>query len=149
MLRMWLKTKCKHWELFARNVLQCADLRVGDVTSKLRSYCYQDLLQKPSEVLLYRRPEEGGLALPQLQNKAIAHLISTFIQTAASTRFRNSLFHSWMFRFHVQGETNLPDPGYTPYYDQKFFKLSYFDILKLYYCQAQSQLQLCRTVNSN
>ena len=103
------------------------DLRVGDVTaitSKLKSYCYQDLLQKPSEVLLYRRPEEGGLGLHHLQSKALAHLISPFIQTAASPKFRNSLFHSWMFRFHVQGETNLPDPGYTPYYDQKFFNVN-------------------------
>ena len=38
------------------------DLRMGDVTaitSKLKSYCYQDLYQNPSEVLLYRRVEEG------------------------------------------------------------------------------------------
>ena len=42
------------------------DLRMGDVTaitSKLKSYCYQDLYQKPSEVLLYRRVEEGGLGM--------------------------------------------------------------------------------------
>ena len=28
-----------------------------------------------------------------------------------------------MYRYHVEGETTLPDPGYTPYYDVKFFKL--------------------------
>ena len=31
-----------------------------------------------------------------------------------------------MFRFHVQGETNLPDPGCTPSYDQKFFNVIKF-----------------------
>ena len=85
------------------------DLRVGDITaitSKLKSYCYQDLYQKPSEVLLYRRVEEGGLELHHVQSKAQAHLISTSIQTAASKRFRTSLYHSWLFRFHV-------DPDYT------------------------------------
>ena len=58
-----------------------------------------------------------------LQSKALANPISTFIQTAASKRFINSLFHSWMYRFHVEGDSSLPDPGSTPYYDQKFFKI--------------------------
>ena len=102
------------------------DLREGDIkaiTSRVKSYCYQDLFQKPSEVLLYRRVEEGGLGLHHVQSKAQAHLIANFIQTAADTRFRQSLFHSWLFRYHVIGDTTLPDPGYTPYYDEKFFKV--------------------------
>ena len=102
------------------------DLRAADIvaiTSKLKSYCYQDLFQKPSEVLLYRRVEEGGLGLFHVKSKAQAHLISTFIQTAASIRYRTCLFHSWLFRFHVLGDTSLPDPGYTPYYDRNFFDL--------------------------
>ena len=53
-------------------------------------------------------------------------MISTFIQTAASKRFRNSLFHSWLYRFHVEGDTSLPDPGYQPYYDQRFFDVIRF-----------------------
>ena len=99
------------------------DLRVADVTaitSKLKSYCYQDMFQKPSEVLLYRRTEEGGLGLHHVQSKGQAHLIATFIQTAASKRFRTSLFHSWLYRYHVEGEETLPNPGYPPYYDKRF-----------------------------
>ena len=99
---------------------------VTAITSKLKSYCNQDLLQKPTEVLLYRRLEEGGLGLHHVQSKAQAHLIATFLQTAASKRFRNSLFHSWMFRFHVEGDTSLPDPGFTSYYNQKFFNIIKF-----------------------
>ena len=63
------------------------DMRVGDIsaiTSKVKSYCYQDLYQKPSEVLLYRGVEEGGLGLHHLRSKSLANLISTFIQTACS-----------------------------------------------------------------
>ena len=105
------------------------DLRVADgtaISSKLKSYCYQDLLQKPSEVLLYRRVEEGGLGLLHVQSKAQAHLIATFLQTAASSMYRGSLFHSWLFRYHVLRETSLPDPGFTPYYDRNFFDLIKF-----------------------
>ena len=96
------------------------DLRVADVTAitrKLKSYVYQDLFQKPSEVLLYRRVEERGLGMLHVQSKAQAHLISTFIQTAASSKYRPSLFHTWLYRFQVLGDNKLPDPGYTPYYD--------------------------------
>ena len=100
------------------------DMRVGDIkaiTSKVKSYCYQDLYQKPSEVLLFRGVEEGGLGLHHIQSKALANLISTFMQTACSKRFQNSLFHSWLYRYHVESDTRLPDPGYTQYYDKDFF----------------------------
>ena len=102
------------------------DLRAGDITaitSKLKSYCYQDLFQKPSEVLLYRGVEDGGLGLHHVQSKAQAHLISTFIQTAAGTNFLQSAFHSWLYRYHVDEHTQLTDPGYTPYYNKIFFNV--------------------------
>ena len=63
------------------------DMRVGDIkaiTIKVKSYCYQDLYQKPSEVLLFRGVEEGGLGLHHIQSKALANLISTFTQTEIS-----------------------------------------------------------------
>ena len=105
------------------------DLRMMDITaitSKVKSYCYQDLYQKPSEVLLYRRVDEGGLGLFHIQSKAQAHLVATFLQTAANSKYNLSLFHSWLYRFHVLGESELPNPGFTPYYDQKFFDIIKF-----------------------
>ena len=102
------------------------DLRIGDIkaiTSKVKSYIYQDLFQKPSEVLLHRAVEEGGLGLHHVESKALAHLIATFLQTASGSRFQLSLFHSIMYRYHVEEEAHLPDPGYTPYYTEKFFKI--------------------------
>ena len=101
------------------------DLRVGDIktiTSKIKSYIYQDLFQKPSEVLLYRTVEEGGLGLHHVESKALAHLIVTFLQTASGHRFQRSLYHSSLYRYHVEEETHLPDPGFTPYYNKQFFK---------------------------
>jgi hypothetical protein len=102
------------------------DLRALDITainSKVKSYVYQDLFQKPSEVLLYRDVKDGGLGLHHLQSKSQAHLIATFLQTASGRRFQQSLFHSWLYRYHVDGQTDLPNPGFTPYYNIKFFQL--------------------------
>ena len=56
-------------------------------------------------------------------SKSMAHLISTFLQTACNSRFQQSLFHSWLYKFHVEEQTNLPDPGYPPFYDKHFFNI--------------------------
>ena len=102
------------------------DLRAGDfsaITSKCKSYLYQDLLIKPGEVLLFRPTDEGGLGLHHIQSKSLAHLVATFLQTAAKTGFARSLFHETLYRYHVLGELDLPNPGYTPYYNAEFFRI--------------------------
>ena len=102
------------------------DLRQGDLqdmTSKCKSWCYQDLLQKPSEVILYREVEQGGLGLYHIESRGMANLISTFLQTAANSRFNQSLIHSHLYRYHVQEEHKLPNPGFPPYYSQHFFSM--------------------------
>ena len=102
------------------------DLREGDIsaiTSKVKSYCYQDLLLKPSEVTLFRQVQDGGLGLQHVRCKALAHLISTFLLTAANRNYQQSLYSSWLYRYHVEGDTSLPDPGFPPYYTPAFFKI--------------------------
>ena len=118
-----LNTYCSSKIWFRTGSVDLRGCDVAAITSKLKSYCYQDLFQKPSEVTLYRRVDEGGLGLHHIQSKAQANLISIFMQTAANKNFRGSLFHSWLFRFHIEGDRSLPDPGFTPYYDRKFFAL--------------------------
>ena len=101
------------------------DLRVSDVTflhTKCKSYVYQDLLQKPSELVLFRPREQGGLGLHNIDCKARAHLIATFLQTAANPRFISSQFHSALYKYHVLGEQEgVPSPGLPPYYNKVFF----------------------------
>ena len=61
------------------------DLRVSDVnsvTSKVKSWLYQDQLEKPQEMVLYRSIMMGGLGLHNVKAKAQANLIRTFIETA-------------------------------------------------------------------
>ena len=102
------------------------DLRQGDIqdmTSKCKSWCYQDLLQKPSEIILFREVEQGGLGLYHIESRGIANLISTFLQTAVNSRFKQSLMHNHLYRYHVHKEHCLPNPGFPPYYSKNFFNI--------------------------
>ena len=69
------------------------NIRAGDITAinnQCKGYIYQDMLEKPSELVLFRKVEEGGLGLQNVKCKALASLITTFLQTAASQRFQQS-----------------------------------------------------------
>ena len=102
------------------------DLRCGDITaisSACKSWIYQDMLEKPSELLLYRPVEEGGLGLHHVQSKAMASLISTFLQTAANPRFQPSLYHTLLYRRHCLLDETAPDIDIPPYYTKDFFNI--------------------------
>ena len=102
------------------------NLRTQDITtinSQVKSWMYQDCLEKPSELALYRKPEDGGLGLFNVKLRALSLLIRTFLETATNPQFRHSLFHEILFRYHVLGEESLPNPGFPPYYDSEFFKV--------------------------
>ena len=102
------------------------NLRVQDqntITSQIKSWLYQDLLIKPSELVLYRSTENGGLGLLNVSIRSLALLIRSFLETSINPNFRHSLLHEHLYRYHVLGEHTLPDPGFTPYYDKDFFSL--------------------------
>ena len=100
------------------------DLRVADInqiTSSCKSYIFQDMLEKPSELVLFRKVDDGGLGLHSVKCKALASLITTFIQTAASSRFQQSLYHNSLYRYYCLDDDSLPKPELPPYYSQAFF----------------------------
>ena len=104
----------------------CVDLRVGDVaayTSACKGWLYQDMLEKPSELLLYRPTEEGGLGLHHIQSKALAGLITSFLQTAANPRFHTSLYHSLLYRRFCLLDDTVPELQPPPYYSIAFFNI--------------------------
>ena len=70
---------------------------------------------------MHRHPSLGGLGVHNVQLKAQAGLIRTLLETAVNPAFRTSLFHSTLYRYHVLGETTLPNPGFPPFYCQDFF----------------------------
>ena len=102
------------------------DLRVGDLTaisSSLKSWLYADMLEKPSEAVLYRPISYGGLGVLNPKYRALASLIRSFMETAANPKFRRNHYHEQLYRFHVLEESDLPDPGFPPYYSPEFFSM--------------------------
>ena len=100
------------------------DLRVQDVTKVTRlikSWLYQAQLLKPEELVIHRPPSVGGLGVHCVMLKSQAGLIRSFLETAVNPSFRQSLFHNILFRFHVLGDSSVPDPGYPPFYNEDFF----------------------------
>ena len=103
------------------------DLRVSDLAASktsVKSWLYADLWEKPlSEAVMCRPPSHGGLGVASVQFKARALLIRTFLETAAIPKFRHSLLHSLLYRFHVLDDHSIPDPGFPPYYPPEFFAM--------------------------
>ena len=95
---------------------------IDTINSQVKSWLYQDCLEKPNELVLYRDSQDGGLGLFHVKIRSLALLIRSFIETASNPMFRHSLFHEILFRYHVLGDDSLPNPGYLPYYDQEFFQ---------------------------
>ena len=79
-------------------------------------------LSRQQELVHFRPAAEGGLGLQHVQCKARAHLIATFLQTAANPQFISSQFHTALYRYHVlEEQEGVPSPGFTPYYKKDFF----------------------------
>ena len=101
------------------------DLRVSDissVTSKVKSWLFQDQLEKPEEMILFRPITQGGLGLHNIKFKALASMIRTFIETASHPLFEHSLFHTVLYRVYVlEDDTIINPPPMPPYFSPYFF----------------------------
>ena len=100
-------------------------LRVQDISKiniKVKSWLYQDCFEKSSEIALNRQTKDGGLGLFHVRFRVMACLIRSFLETAVNPTFRHSLYHEALFRYHVLGEVDLPNPGLPPFYDSQLFE---------------------------
>ena len=55
------------------------------------------------------------------QSKALASLITNYLQTSANPSFQQSLYHSLLYRQHCLQDTSVPDMELPPYYTHDFF----------------------------
>ena len=87
---------CRPWSLnnFALSKVwfRChtVDLRMIDitkVTSNVKSWLFQDQLEKPEEMILHRPIHMGGLGLQNVKMKAQASLIKTLMEKQPITIF--------------------------------------------------------------
>ena len=97
------------------------DLRVMDVTkitSSVKSWLYADQLLKPEEMVMFRPAVWGGLGVLNVKYKAMAGLIKTFLETAGHDKFRSSLYHTLLFRYHVLQDRSIQNPESPPFYSK-------------------------------
>ena len=81
---------------------QVVNLRVQDIqaiNSQVKSWMYQDLLLKPTELVLYRGGLDGGLGLLNVKIRAKSPLIRSFLETAVNPNYGHSLYHEQLYRF--------------------------------------------------
>jgi hypothetical protein len=105
---------------------KCAsvDLRAGDasqITSSIKSWVYADQLIKPEELVLYKSRQMGGLNLINVKYRSMAELIKSFLDTSINPVYRKNVYHQALFRWHVEDERSIPDPGRPQYYSPDFF----------------------------
>ena len=122
---------CRPWSLntyaLTKVWFRChtVDLRVADilsVTSKVKSWLFQDQLEKPAVMVLYRPIQMGGLGLHSVKTKALATLIRTFMETAVNPSFTHNLFHTLLYRVYVLDDDYIvPPTPLPPYYSADFF----------------------------
>ena len=93
------------------------------ITSTVKSWLYQDMLEKPQEMVTYREVGLGGLGVHCVKMKAMAMLIHTFLQQAISPRFTHNQYHEYLFRWHVLEERDFSCPGMPPFYSNTFFSI--------------------------
>ena len=99
------------------------DLRLSDIStisSKAKSWLFQDCLEKPDSMILHRPINYGGLGLHEVGVRSKACLTKTFIELAVNPNFINSLWHSLLFRAFVLNEESLP-VKMPPYFSKSFF----------------------------
>ena len=102
----------------------CVDLRIGDsdtISSSVKSWLFQDMLEKPQELVTYRPTEQGGLGVHNVKARAKAMLIHTFLSQAICPKFPSNQYHNSLYRWHVLEDRTIPDPGRPPYYSVEFF----------------------------
>ena len=93
-------------------------MRVGDssaITSSVKSWLFQDMLEKPQEMVTYRQVELGGLGVHCVRTRAMAMLIHTFLAQAICPRFNNNQYLNQLYKWHVLEDRDIPFPGKPPY----------------------------------
>ena len=123
-LRSWtLNIYCFSKIWFRTHSVDLRETDYSKITSSAKSWLYADMLFKPEETVLHRQSTSGGLNVLHVKMKALAGLIRTFLETACIPKFRQSLYHQLLFRYHVLGDRSIVNPGLPPFYSQDFFSI--------------------------
>ena len=70
---------------------------------------------------MYRPRGKGGLGVHNVQCKALAILIRSFLETAVNPKFIKNHYHNALFRWHVLDDKTCNEPRNCPYYSSDFY----------------------------
>ena len=119
-----------------------------NLTKYARAWMFQDFFIKPSGLVLHRDIAHGGLGMQEVECRALALLLRTFLERAVNPEFRHSLYASALYRTEVLGEWCGGDVRPSPYYNKVFFdtlrflhKTSCLDLATASIKQLYSSLQ--------
>ena len=97
------------------------DLRVSDISS-VKSWLFQDQIEKPEEMIFFRPIQFGGLGLHSVKYKALASLIRTLMETAVNPSFKQNHFQTLLYRTYVlEDDSIIWPPPMPPYNSVAFF----------------------------
>ena len=102
------------------------NMRVSDInkiSSSLKSFLFADQLEKPPEHVLCRSRKMGGLGLVNVESKATALLIKSFLETAINSNFLKSEYHEALYFWYVEERRDIVQPIQPPYYNNEFFAI--------------------------
>ena len=112
----------------------------------IKSWTTQELLKKPKELLLYRRKEDGGLGLVNVQARAIANLTRSFLHSVLSSSYSRAIYRAF-----VQEEEDAKQLVKKPsFYPESMFTLvkeAFSALGGQIFCLSAKQWQLRATEN--
>ena len=86
-------------------------------------WLFADLLEKPIDLIKYRKRTDGGLGLQHIRTKCMSILIKSFIETSCHRDYHHSLYHQALLSWHVYNDRTIPDPDKSPYYTVEFYNI--------------------------
>ena len=81
------------------------------------------MLEKPQEEIVLRPITEGGLGLLDVELRAKAFLIGSFLQTSINPKFNRNIFHETLFKCYVNEEVLEQKPTVPSYFGGNFFEV--------------------------
>lgn len=98
-------------------------LRVCDSTEikkQVNRFLFCDQLEKPGQVLQYRTRSDGGLQVHNIEYKARALLIRSFLEIALIDTFQHFPLHEAVFTYYVLEDVSAAKPYLPKCYNQEF-----------------------------
>ena len=74
-------------------------------------------------MIKYRPRSKGGLQMHNIECKALAIQIKTFLEMSSGSKFRHSLYFTALYEYFVLDNHAISPPRCPPFYNQQFFEV--------------------------